>query len=138
MSKSTQATSATPTLIDLKLAVINHHKGEWNEYLRTSIARDACYTSHNSLNWKTEQILKVKEDIAILVPDSGNEVTDVNLQKKIEIYQRMEDELAELTERHEADKEVYFRLTEEVWTINKKKKVATNATVEAAKAILAK
>lgn len=109
--------NATPTLFDLKLAVINHHKGDHNEYLRISIARDACYTSFNSIEWKSEQMSVTKNELAALAESAGQEVVDINIGKKISLYRKMEAELAELQERHEADKNVYTEVTQgEVWT----------------------
>ena len=136
MSKTTKSTPSIPTLADLKMAVINFHKGDDNEYLRQSIARDSCYTSHNSLNWKLEQMSKVKEEIAVLMPDEGNEVTDVSLMRKVEIYHSMQDELVSLQLRHDADLECFKQITGEIWYPRPKKKADTNATFKAAKAIL--
>ena len=102
-------------LLELKLAVVMHHKGEQNEYLRQSIARDACYSSNNSIQYKCQQMSDLKADIAELRPSSGTEVVDVKLAKKVDIYHRMSDELAELTERFETDKAVYKKVTDEDW-----------------------
>ena len=105
-------------LFDLKLAVINHHKGDHNEYLRISIARDACYTSFNSMQWKSEQMSVTKNELAILYSElAGQEVVDVNVAKKLSLYLRMEDELTELEERHLTDARVFTEVTQgEVWT----------------------
>lgn len=103
-------------LIELKLAVINHHKGEVNEYLRSQIARDACYTSHNSVQFKSGQMADIRAELMDLAPAKGSEVIDVKVERKVEIYQRMEDELAELVERHNADLAVYSKVTGEKWT----------------------
>lgn len=138
MSKSTKSTSATPTLAELKLAVINFHKGNDMEYLRQQLARDACYTSANGLKWKTEQMSKLKMQIAELVPEQGTEVSDIKLARLVDIYHGMEVELEELQQRHDADLEVYTIVTEgEVWYAKPKKKADTNALVDAARAILA-
>ena len=105
--------TANTELFKLKLAVVSHHKGEHNEYLRSAIARDACYSANNSIQYKIQQMLDLKEEIKTLRPRAGTEVVDVKLAKKLDIYQRMEDELAELTERFETDKAVYKTITNE-------------------------
>ena len=46
----------TSKLIELKLAVIQYHNGDNMDYLMKSIARDACYTSYNSLQYKRKQM----------------------------------------------------------------------------------
>ncbi len=105
-----------PTLQELKLAVINYHKGDENEYLRSSIARDACFTSFNSMEWKNGQMSDIKSELAELSED-GSEVVDIKVGRKIALYQRMEDELAELIERHDTDCNVYTEITQgEIWT----------------------
>jgi len=140
MSKKAQTTNATPSLVELKLAVINFHKGDHLEYTRTGIARDACYTSHNSIKWKLEQMSKIKEDIATLAPTEDlSEVVQVQLAKKVDIYQSMEEELAELQERHDADLQVYHMITGEVWSAKPRRTgvADSNSVLEAVKAILA-
>lgn len=107
-------------LFQLKLAVVMHHKGEHNEYLRQSIARDACYSANNSIQYKTGQMSDLREDIVSLVPAQGSEIVDIKLAKKVDIFKRMKDELEELTERFDTDKAVYFRVTEEEWKPYKK------------------
>ena len=102
-------------LLELKIAVVMHHKGEQNEYLRQSIARDACYSANNSIQYKNQQMLELKAEMASLRPSAGSEVVDVKLAKKLDIFERMEDELAELTERFNADKAVYKLITDEEW-----------------------
>ena len=138
MAKVTNITETTATLTDLKLAVVNFHKGDANEYLRGQIARDACYTSNNSINWKLQQMSDVKADLASLMPEEGAEVVDINITKKVEIYGSMKLELDELQDRHNADLEVYKIITGDVWTSRPKSTRPANAqgVLEAAKAIL--
>lgn len=102
-------------LVELKLEVIMHHKGEENEYLRQSIARDACYSAHNSIQYKTQQMSELKAEMASLRPAEGSEVIDIKLAKKLDIYDRMSDEYDELQDRFEADKMVFKSLTGEEW-----------------------
>jgi hypothetical protein len=107
-------------LIALKLAVINYHE-EANEYLKNGIARDACYTSFNSLKWKREQMADTAAEIKELLPERGQEIADVKLAKLLDKYENMEAELDTLTERHEADKAVYKQIVGEEWTARPKR-----------------
>lgn len=122
--------TANTELFKLKLAVVNHHKGSHNEYLRSAIAKDACYSANNSIQYKIQQMLDLKEEIKTLRPTAGTEVVDVKLAKKVDIYQRMADELAELTERFETDKAVYKTITDEDW------KPYTKSSVKEVSAVL--
>jgi len=108
------------TLYELKLAVINTHKGDHNTYLRASIAGDACYSSNNSIQYKMTQMMKVKQELVTLRPAEGTEVIDVTLAKKVDIFRRMQDELAELEVRFDADKKVYLNVAETAWKPYKK------------------
>ncbi len=119
MTKKTP--TAERTLYDLKIAVVNFHKGNEFEYLRNQIAKDACYTSHNSLMWKQGQMADIKAEIADLAEASGSEVVDVKLDKKIALYQAMEPELDEMSMRHTADCAVYLEVSGEAWTARPKR-----------------
>lgn len=116
----TKENTQKTNLVALKLEIVAYHSGEHNEYLRKSIAGDACYSSNNSIEYKVQQMSKVRGEIATLMPSEGSEVVDVSLAKKVDIYQRMEDELLELTERFEADKTVYETVSGEKWKPYKK------------------
>ena len=102
-------------LVQLKLDVINTHEGDQNTYLRSSMAGDACYSSNNSIQYKTQQMSDVRAELASLRPAEGSEVIDVKLAKKVDIYNRMSDELLELQERFNADKAVYKAIADEEW-----------------------
>ena len=102
-------------LFKLKLAVVTFHNGEQNAYLRESIAGDACYSSNNSLEFKENQMSDQRAKIASLTPCEGQEVVDKKLAFAVDIYRKMELELAELTVRFETDKEVYKAVTDEDW-----------------------
>lgn len=105
-------------LVEAKVAIINFHKGDENEYLRISIARDACYTSFNSIEWKSDQMSEIKNEVAAWRRENPDaEVISVKVANKLSLYNKMEDELIELQERHRADCEVYTEITQgEVWT----------------------
>lgn len=105
------------TLVKLKLEVIKFH--EANEYTEMSIARDACYTSFNSLQFKKTgngQMLDIAAEIKDLLPERGTEIADVKLARLLDRYEGMEQELEILSQRHAADCEVYKQITGEMWT----------------------
>lgn len=104
-------------LVALKLAVINFH--DCNEYLKKSMARDACFTSYNSMMWKRtgqDQMMDTAAEIKSLLPQRGQEITDVKLERLLNRYELMETELAILEERHNADKAVYSEIAGEEWS----------------------
>lgn len=103
-------------LVAAKTAIINYHKGDEYEYIRESMARDACFTSHNSMMWKTGQMADIKAELVEWRKDNtGAEVIDVKIARKMKLYRSMEPELAELEERHQADREVYKAITGDEW-----------------------
>jgi|11BtaG_2_1085332.scaffolds.fasta_scaffold01105_18 hypothetical protein len=126
-------------LTKIKITVINYHKGDNMEYLRSTIARDACYTSKNALRWKTEALSKVKQEITTLLDQVGSEIVDVQLARKTDLFHSMEDELEELQIRHDSDLQVHKTVTGEVWTEKPKsfREKNSQAVLEAARAILA-
>lgn len=129
---------ALAQLISFKMDVVCIHEGDHNAYLRASVSRDACFTSNNGIQWKLQQMSDLKAEIATLVEGEGQEVVDVNLAKKIDIFHRMEDELVELQLRHDADLAVYNKVTGEDWKSTPKSVRAKNAqaVLSAAKAIV--
>lgn len=109
-------------LVALKLAVIKYHNA--NEYLEVAMARDACFTSFNSLNWKKTgdgQMGDIAAEIKDLLPQRGQEITDVKLERLLSRYEQMEAELSILEERHAADKAVYKIVAQEDWTARPKR-----------------
>ena len=110
------------SLVELKLAVIKYHNA--NEYLEGAMARDACFTSFNSLNWKKTgdgQMSDIAAEIKDLLPQRGQEITDVKLERLLSRYEQMEQELAILEERHAADKAVYKAISGDDWTARPKR-----------------
>ena len=109
--------NSTTTLIDLKLAVINFHDGDNMEYLQKNIARDACYTSYNSLTYKKKMLADAVTDFETYVLENK----DVAAERACEKAERIETELDQLVERHEADKAVYLIITDgEEWSVTVK------------------
>lgn len=101
-------TNNASTLIELKLAVIKYHSGENMDYLQKGIARDACYTSFNSLAYKRKMMADAIADFETAVTE-GRDVPAERLCTRIE---NMEYELDALIERHEADKSAYTIITD--------------------------
>jgi hypothetical protein len=113
-------------LVALKIAVIKYHGA--NEYTEKGIARDACYTSFNSLQYKLRgegQMADVAAEIKDLIPQRGQEIADVKLARLLDRYEGMETELAVLQERHNADLAAYKQLTGEEW-LNKPRRTHTS------------
>lgn len=112
-------TKKTSTLIELKLAVIQYHTGDNMDYLQRHIARDACYTSFNSLGYKQGQLNDTVAQFESAVAEDNIKRADF-LDMLID---RMEHELNEMIERHEADKAVYEIICDgEEWKPEKKKR----------------
>lgn len=112
-------TKNASTLIELKLAVIHYHNGDQMDYLQTGIARDACYTSFNSLQYKKKQMADAISDYETAVIE-GRDAPQMRILSMIE---RMEVELEELEERHEADRAVYTIISDgEEWTSQPKRR----------------
>jgi len=101
-------TTGTSKLIELKLAVIKYHQIDGNDYLIQSIARDACYTSHNSIVYKKKQMADEMADYETKV----EEKRDAPLMRISNRIDRMEIELDHLEERHHADLAAYTIITD--------------------------
>ena len=76
--------------------------------------------THQTIQYKTQQMSDLRQEIVSLAPAEGTEIVNVKLAKKVDIFQRMNDELLELTERFDTDKAVYKEVTEEEWKPYKK------------------
>lgn len=112
-------TNKHTSLIELKLAVIKYHNA--NEYTQSGIARDACFTSFNSMTFKKTgdgQMSDLAAEIKDLLPQRGQEVTDVKLARLLDRYEAMEAELEVLCERHAADCAVYEQIVGKTWMPN--------------------
>jgi len=110
-------TNNTSKLIELKLAVIQYHNGDNMDYLTKGIARDACYTSYNSLQYKRKQMADTIADFESAVVENRDTRADAIARR----LDNMNVELEHLVERHEADKAVYEIVTDgEVWTNERK------------------
>ena len=120
-------TNTLSTLAKMKLDVINYHaesittnlNGEEITNIKdlVSMARDACYTSHNSVQY-------AKSNIADALAEYDEALEDKN-QRQIESSERylaiLQSRMQSQSERHQADIDVYAQLTGgEVWTPEKK------------------
>ncbi len=109
----------TSTLIELKIAVIKYHDGDNTDYLQTGIARDACYTSLNSLSYKKKLMTDAICDYETMILE-GRDAGQIKILGMIE---KMEVELSHLEERHAADKAVYTVITDgQEWEAPSKKR----------------
>ena len=106
-------TNNTSKLIELKLAVIQYHNDENMDYLMKGIARDACYTSYNSLVYKKKQMADTIADFETAVVENKDTRADAIARR----LDNMNVELENLIERHDADKAVYEIITDgEEWS----------------------
>jgi hypothetical protein len=102
-------------LAKLKLEVIKYHTNQdgesntsmVNQYFLQSLARDACYTSNNSLQFKKKQIADSTADYDSEI-EKGNNIGAERVEQKVE---RLYLELDELQIRHDADCQVYTLIT---------------------------
>jgi len=108
------------TLAKLKLEVINYHTTDKpsqegpvvNDKFLIGLARDACYTSNNSLTFKKKQIADslAEYDLAF------EEKNAYAIERTERWINTLKPELDELQTRHNADTEVYAIITHgEVW-----------------------
>lgn len=108
-------TKKTLTLVERKLAVLDWFQGTQdvipNERFIEGIAKDECYTSLNTLNYKrrllSDKLVEMEE-----AEEKGQDIKAMAVQKLID---NIEDELALLEERHEADLSVYEQVTGKAW-----------------------
>ena len=106
-------TENTSQLIELKLKTIQYHSGDNLDYLQKNIARDACYTSHNSVAYKKKQIADACADFESAISEDRSMRAEA-LCTRIE---KMQEELEHLDERHEADLAVYMIIHDgDEWT----------------------
>ena len=107
----------TSKLIELKLAVIQYHNGDNMDYLMKSIARDACYTSYNSLQYKRKQMADTIADFETAVVENKDTKADAIARR----LDNMNIELEQMIERHDADRAVYEIITDgEQWEPQRK------------------
>jgi hypothetical protein len=131
-------TKKVPTLVELKLAVLNHFQATQdvapNEQFVAGIARDECYTSHNSLVYKKKQMADKIADYETAVEEGK----DIRADAIARLLDNMEVELTLLAERHEADLSVYEQVTGTQWEPMAKKRRPAKLSDDRMKALRAK
>lgn len=131
-------TKKVPTLVELKLAVLNHFQATQdvapNEQFIAGIARDECYTSHNSLVYKKKQMADKIADYETAVEEGK----DIRADAIARLLDNMEVELTLLAERHEADLSVYEQVTGTQWEPMAKKRAPAKLSDDRMKALRAK
>ena len=108
-------TKKTLTLVERKLAVLDWFQGTQdvvpNEKFIASIAKDQCFSSRNTLNYKKNLLSDRLTDYGE-AEEKGQDIKCMALQKLID---NIEEELALLEEAHEADLSVYEQVTGTAW-----------------------
>jgi len=131
-------TKKTPTLVELKLAVLNYYQATQdvvpNEQFVAGIARDECYTSHNSLMYKKRQLADKLADYETAVQEGKTIKADAITR----LIDNMEVELTLLDERHEADLSVYEQVTGTQWEPMAKKRAPAKLSDDRMAALKAK
>lgn len=108
-------TKKTLTLVERKLAVLDWFNGLQdvapNERFVESIAKDECYTSKNSLDYKKRMLADRLADYE----DAAEQKQHIKMDALQKLIDNVEDELALLETRHEADLSVYEQVTGKSW-----------------------
>ena len=80
-------------LIELKLAVIQYHTGNDMDYLQKGIARDACYTSFNSLQYKKRMMADAITDYETAVRENRDapQMRILSIIERMEVYHIISD-----------------------------------------------
>lgn len=127
----TKKTLTTSDIIDQKISHIKYFEAEGlHPALFIGIARDACYTAHNSLGFKKKQLADILAEY-----DRHMAEKDDNAAERAERFAaRLYAELEVLEERLDIEKAVYFTLTGgEEWTPTQKRTVARKPSVDLSK-----
>jgi len=113
--ENTIMTKKTLTLVERKLAVLDWFNGLQdvapNERFIESIAKDECYTSKNSLDYKKRMLADRLADYE----DAAEQEQHIKMDALQKLIDNVEDELALLETRHEADLSVYEQVTGKSW-----------------------
>ena len=128
-------------------ALINKHQGD---YTKKNVASDHAYAANNSYDYKHDQASKVLGELNALIEQggetdkdgnpTGDEVISIQASKKFTLYQAINAELAELSERKDAAFAAYKATTGEAYKPQPKGRVLTSKNYELSeiKALLAK
>ena len=131
-------TKKTLTLVERKLAVLDWFNGLQdvapNERFIESIAKDECYTSKNSLDYKKRMLADRLADYE----DAAEQKQHIKMDALQKLIDNVEDELALLETRHEADLSVYEQVTGKSWEPAPKKTRPVSMSKERLAALKAK
>jgi len=126
------------TLVERKLAVLDWFQGTQdvipNERFIEGIAKDECYISHNSLNYKKRMLADKLSEYEDAVENNLLIRADA-LQKLID---NIEEEMSLLETRHEADLSVYEQVTGKAWEPAPKRTAPAKMSQERIAALKAK
>ena len=136
--ENTIMTKKTLTLVERKLAVLDWFNGLQdvapNERFIESIAKDECYTSKNSLDYKKRMLADRLADYE----DAAEQKQHIKMDALQKLIDNVEDELALLETRHEADLSVYEQVTGKSWEPAPKKTRPVSMSKERLAALKAK
>ncbi len=118
----------TSDIIGQKLDHINYFKEDGiHDAVYISIARDACYTANNSLNFKKKQLSDVLADYDRHVAEKNDHAAE----RAEQFIGRLYAELEILEERFDIEKAVYFSITGgEEWTPARKSSPNRKSSVD--------
>ena len=126
------------TLVERKLAVLDWFQGTQdvvpNERFIEGIAKDECYISHNSLNYKKRMLADKLSEYEDAIEQNMLIRADA-LQKLID---NIEEEMSLLETRHEADLSVYEQVTGKAWEPAPKRTAPAKMSPERIAALKAK
>lgn len=98
----------TSNIISQKLEHINYFRSdELHDALFVGIARDACYTANNSLNFKKKQLCDTFAEYDRYVAEKDDNAAE----RSKRFAGRLNAELEVLQERLDIEKAVYFQIT---------------------------
>jgi len=122
-------------MTEAKLAAILLHEGDALKYVRMNEARDNCYASHNSLQFKQKQMDDLLDEISTYTKDEAK-VNEITLEKKLDFYGKLEVEYDAYLLRHEADLAVHDQIVGEKWRPPVKRAAQKSDALKRAKALL--
>lgn len=88
---------------------------EANDYTKGQMAHDACHSSWSAIQFKKNQMSDQRAIVTDFRDNTGSEVMTLKVERAVNLFNLMKDELDILTSRHEIDLDVYRKITEEDW-----------------------
>lgn len=113
-----------------------------NDYSKGNKAADLCYSAHNSIEYKEGQMVKLKAEMQELrkagdgqdaneANEDSNEIIDVTLSRKYNLYQSMATELIEFKAHLDAAQVAHKKHKGTEWKPRPKNFAKDNKLVEA-------